>query len=404
VLKILDFALHLTFFHAIAHGVFVKEESVSEYQYIAFRAIDAPVDKKNLAYMRRQSSRAEITPWSFVNEYQYGDFRGNALEMLRRGYDIHLHFANFGIRSLFIRLPQGFPDSAAAKQYIDGDSIRFVKDSKGKGGTFAIEPRYEPDDLDELWDLGPILDQLAPLRAEILDGDLRPLYLAHLAVSCDSDHDPEETIEGPIPAGLNQLTDAQGALARFYEISDALIAAAAQNSASVPASVDMRTGIAEWLRGQSEATKDAWLAEVIEDSKSKLRSKILAEFRKDRPDTTWPTVPSDRTIAELQAASQEVQLAINKKTAADAARKRTRKLAKMAADPASFLKKTEQLVSQRTTEAYQQVSALLSDLREALAETGQSNLAERQAQKLKKMNPTLRHLTAALRRHGFVPK
>src|SRR5690348_14332271 len=38
---------------------------MSEYQRVAFRAIDGPVRKENLEYMERQSSRAEITPWSF---------------------------------------------------------------------------------------------------------------------------------------------------------------------------------------------------------------------------------------------------------------------------------------------------------------------------------------------------
>ena len=88
---------------------------MSEYQYVAFRAIDKAVSEKNLAYMRRQSSRAEITPWSFENEYHYGDFHGNAVEMLRRGYDIHLHYANFGIRTLLVRLPSGFPDAPGSQ-------------------------------------------------------------------------------------------------------------------------------------------------------------------------------------------------------------------------------------------------------------------------------------------------
>ena len=35
---------------------------MSEYQVIAFRAIDAPVSEKNLRFMERQSTRAEITP------------------------------------------------------------------------------------------------------------------------------------------------------------------------------------------------------------------------------------------------------------------------------------------------------------------------------------------------------
>ena len=158
---------------------------MSEHQYVAFRAIDRALSEKNLAYMRQQSSRAEITPWSFENEYHYGDFHGNAMEMLRRGYDIHLHYANFGIRTLLIRLPGGFPDARAAKPYLDGESLRFVKDKNGPGGTLAIEPSYEPDDLDELWEPAKIFDRLVPLRSEILDGDLRPLYLAHLAVARD---------------------------------------------------------------------------------------------------------------------------------------------------------------------------------------------------------------------------
>jgi hypothetical protein len=193
---------------------------MSEYQYVAFRAIDHPVEDKNLDYMRRQSSRAEITPWSFDNEYHFGDFRGNAEEMLRRGYDIHLHYANFGIRKLLIRLPHGLPDAGAMKPYLAKDTLRFLTDKRGTGGILAIEPCHEPGDLDELWDVGEYLDRLVPLRAEILDGDLRPLYLAHLALACDGAHDPEETRETPVPGGLGTLSDAQHALAELYDLGD----------------------------------------------------------------------------------------------------------------------------------------------------------------------------------------
>jgi hypothetical protein len=377
---------------------------VSEYQYIEFRAIDGPVSKKDLAYMRRQSTRAEITPWSFTNEYTFGDFRGNAMEMLRRGYDVHLHYANFGIRSLYFRLPQGFPDIKAAKPYLDGESIRFLKDSSGDGGTLAIELCHEPGDLDELWDLDRALERLAPLRSEILEGDLRSLYLAHLAISCDCNHDPEETIEAPVPAGLDQLTKAQQALATFYEISDALIAAAAQEFAPLPSKVDRSEEHAEWIGRQTDTSKNKWLTELMDGSKPKLRAEILARFSRDQPPQSWPTVKLDRTIAELQTAAEEIQHRMKKKAASQAARKRAKKLANMATDPAPYFQKTEQLVAERTTEAYGQVAQLLVDLREALAETGRSELAELQAQKLKQMNPTLRHLTAALRRQGFVPK
>jgi hypothetical protein len=50
---------------------------------------------------------------SFDNTYHHGGFRGNVVEMLRRGYDVHLHYANFGIRKFMIRLPYGLSESKA---------------------------------------------------------------------------------------------------------------------------------------------------------------------------------------------------------------------------------------------------------------------------------------------------
>ena len=51
---------------------------MSEYQYIHFMALDKPLNDKQLEFMGRQSSRAEITQWEFTNEYHFGDFHGIA--------------------------------------------------------------------------------------------------------------------------------------------------------------------------------------------------------------------------------------------------------------------------------------------------------------------------------------
>src|ERR1700733_2166095 len=130
---------------------------MSEHQVVIFRAIDRPVSDENLKYMKEQSSRAKITPWSFENEYHYGDFRGDALEMLRRGYDLHLHWANFGIRKLLIRFPQGLPNASAAKPYFGEDSLSFIKDKQGPGGALCIQPYHEPGDFEDFLDFGDIL-------------------------------------------------------------------------------------------------------------------------------------------------------------------------------------------------------------------------------------------------------
>ncbi|WP_145283326.1 hypothetical protein [Pirellulimonas nuda] len=78
---------------------------MSEYQLIEFQAVDRPLTDRELAYAREQSTRAEISRWSFQNEYHFGDFHGDVNGMLRRGYDVHLHYANFGVRTVAFRLP-----------------------------------------------------------------------------------------------------------------------------------------------------------------------------------------------------------------------------------------------------------------------------------------------------------
>ncbi len=377
---------------------------MSEYQYIGFRAIDRPVSEENLEYMERQSSRAEITPWAFDNEYHYGDFRGDALEMLRRGYDIHLHYANFGIRKLLISLPHGLPDDVAAKPYFAADSLRFLKDKQRQGGALCIQPYHEPGDLEDLRGASELLDRLVPLRADIGGGDLRPLYLAHLAMACDGEHDPEETNEAPVPAGLSELTGAQRALAELYDLSDSLIAAAAQESPPLAARPDLGKQQAEWLRRLSSAKKDKWLAQVMSDPRSAVGMEILAEFRKSQKVPAWPTVRRDRTIAELRHIATEIEHEEKRKAEEGTARLKKQRLASMAKDPETTLRETERLVKERTRDAYSKISDLLAELRESLAGSGQSNLAEQQAQKLKKANPTLRLLLSELSRKGFLAK
>src|SRR5262249_401895 len=113
---------------------------MSEFQYIGFRAAEKPVSNKALQYIHHQSSRPDITPWTFDNEYHYGDFRGAEINMLRRGYDIHLHYANFGIRKLLIRLPHDLRDTPGAGPYFAEDGLEFLKDKQGPSGILSISP------------------------------------------------------------------------------------------------------------------------------------------------------------------------------------------------------------------------------------------------------------------------
>ena len=59
---------------------------MSEYQYYEFLAIDQPLTQKQIAAVRRYSSRASISSTQFVNEYHWGDFRGDVYLFLEWGY------------------------------------------------------------------------------------------------------------------------------------------------------------------------------------------------------------------------------------------------------------------------------------------------------------------------------
>jgi len=121
-----------------------KECLMSEYQFVHFLAIDKPLTGEQLEFMNRQSSRADISQWEFTNEYHYGDFRGKAKEMLRQGYDLHLHYANFGIRKLMIRLPAGLPcDRRTFQAFLPEYKVSWHADSPAKGGILEIQPEAD---------------------------------------------------------------------------------------------------------------------------------------------------------------------------------------------------------------------------------------------------------------------
>jgi hypothetical protein len=55
---------------------------MSEYQYYEFLAVDRPLGEHEMGELRSVSSRAEITPTHFSNEYHYGDLKADPRKLL----------------------------------------------------------------------------------------------------------------------------------------------------------------------------------------------------------------------------------------------------------------------------------------------------------------------------------
>jgi len=60
---------------------------MSEYQYYEFAAIDKPLNEKDMKALRNLSTRAQITPTSFVNEYNWGDLKGDPLKLVEKYFE-----------------------------------------------------------------------------------------------------------------------------------------------------------------------------------------------------------------------------------------------------------------------------------------------------------------------------
>jgi hypothetical protein len=303
---------------------------MSEYQYYEFLALDRPLTDQQRAELRSISTRAEITATRFVNEYQWGDFKGDPRKLMERYFDAFLYLANWGTRRLMFRLPRGVLDSKTAERYCYTDTASLIET-----GSHLILSLYVDREPDDYWDQpGGQLAAMVQARAELAAGDLRLLYLAWL-LALQSDEVDDEDTEPPVPAGLEHLSASLQAVVEFFEIDEDLIAVAAASSPSI----QEPEGMAGWITSLPAEQKDALLARVATGEGAQVRALLLRRFR--TASGSPPTAPA-RTAAELW------QAAGNRKAARAKAAERSQRQAEArtaAAQAASYAKHLDQLAT-----------------------------------------------------------
>jgi len=184
---------------------------MSEYQYYEFQAIDRPLTAKEMAELRSYSTRARITPTSFVNDYSWGDFKGNPDAWMEKYFDAFLYVANWGTHVLKLGLPARLLDAKSARLYCAGEHVSvWEKNSK------AILTFQSDEEEGGEWVEGEgLLASLISVRAELARGDLRALYLGWLLCAQSGDLDDDD-VEPPVPAGLGQLSASLESSSSFF--------------------------------------------------------------------------------------------------------------------------------------------------------------------------------------------
>ena len=359
---------------------------MSEYQCYEFVALDRPLTAKQMAELRSISTRAEISPTRFWNEYQWGDLKADPAKLVQRYFDAHLYFANWGTHRLMLRVPKARLDGKALKPYVTGGQAARIT-SAGEHVVLDLTSETEEPEYDE--QSQGALAALSPLRAELMRGDLRPAYLAWLLANQPGDVDDDAT-EPPVPAGLAELTAAQEAMVEFLRIDVDLVAAAASGSA---ATTDDGEPFRQWVADLSAKEKDRWLRRAADEPELALGSELLRAFRAtakaERPGARR-TVSELRTLAEAQRAQREqLEVARAKKERVAEEAERQRRLTRLSRDVDAAWRKLEKLVG---ASGYDEAVELAVALRDLAARDGQSAAFAARFEAMRKRQ---------LRRRGF---
>jgi hypothetical protein len=352
---------------------------MSEYQYYEFQAIDRPLDRAALEELRSISSRARITASSFTNHYEWGDLKGDPRKFMERWFDLHLYLANYNARRMMMRVPKRFLNLADIDPFLR--EVDWVKVwMSGDNVILDIFPdEIEPDD-DDFDDGSGWLAGLAPLRADVLSGDLRLFYLLWLtAVQHELLSDDE--VE-PLP-GIGPLSGALESFAEFFCIDRDLLQAAAERGADDAAM--SKDELRETLAAIPEREKTELLLRVIDGD-----ALVAAELRKTlRKKCSAPA--THRTVGALRMRAGEIaearerayderREAERRRQVEEAEKARRVRLEALKQRGAAVWREVEREIERRNPSGYDKATELLSDLRVLAAEEGsQSDFARRLA-------------------------
>jgi hypothetical protein len=270
---------------------------VTEYQCYEFVALDRPLTSAEMAELRSISTRAQITPTRFFNEYHWGDLKADPADLLVRYFDVHVYLANWGSRRLMFRLPE---------PAVNLDDLRVCL--PGGPATLTVTEHHVVVDLwseteepeDEWFEGGQLLASLTPLRAELLRGDRRVSYLAWLLAVQADELDPD-TVEPPVPHGLDGPSASLAALTDFLRVDPDLLAAAAE--AGIEDTGEMER-FRSWVARLPAREQQRWLLRAADNLGLALGSTLLGEFRRAHPPMA---TDQGRTVAQLLDRAEELR-------------------------------------------------------------------------------------------------
>jgi hypothetical protein len=351
---------------------------MSEYQYYEFQAVDQPLTAVEQQELRALSTRARITTTSFVNSYEWGDFKGSPSRLIERMFDLHLYLSNWGSRRFFFRLPMKFVDRAwlnGVLSEVDCVETRIV------GEHLVVEIARDELDVEDLDEGAGQLAALAPLRANILAGDLRMFYLLWLT-AVEADVFTSDTLDGALEA-----------FAEFFQIDADLVAAAAERKAQASGGELQSSDIEAAIRAFPDKERIGLLSRLY-DGDPFVGVELRRRVRESVAERTCAKPTKARTVGELRTRAAEIATARKRAAAAAALAERQRReevaaaarkkrLAAVAARGELAWREVDNEIERRNASGYDRAKALLDDLRDVASSQGTTNEFERRVDALR---------------------
>ena len=337
---------------------------MSEYQRYEFMTCDRPLTRAQLDEVNGLSSHIEASSTHAVIEYHWSGFKHDPIKVLHKYFDGFLYWANWGSPRLALRFPHGILPA----DLIDGyDFDEFV--------TFTKYPDYDildmhfgemeaPDEWTE-YDLGSLIS----IRDELMEGDLRALYIAWLATmsmlgSYDEEEEDEDVIAPPVPPAFATLTAAQQALAELLQVPQLLLDVAARHSNATKSSTN--DDFAAWVELLSQERRQDYLVRLArnEPGLSRLLVKELRELGQGKT-RAMPSEGERVTYATLLAESKAMKARLERERREQEQLARLRHLQDVHNQQEDYWRQIEQAVTRKSGTSYDEAVRLLIDLRDA---------------------------------------
>jgi hypothetical protein len=344
---------------------------MSEYQYHEWQTVDRVLTLEEQAVVNDLSSHIEVSSSRAVVTYHWSDFRHDPKQVLLKYFDAYFYLANWGSLRLMFRFPTGLLDDAEITSYCVDEYITF--ETIGKYQVLDLD--FNPEDGGGWKEATADLSHFIRLRADLLEGDYRLLYLAWLKTMTlnggpdedeeDEDNDTDMSLFGhepPVPAGLKQLSPSLHNFVQIFEIDPFLMQAAAEASPNpkINVAIDYR----ELIGRLSRAECDDFLMHLTEGDPGvgfALRKRLAAFLPEERLQSEGP-----RNIQQLLENAAQLEKGEEKRQAEAARQKHIAEMKTLAAREAQVWKQVDDLLDngRKIASVYDEATALLEKLRQ----------------------------------------